>query len=160
MPRTGAAAPTRVLVGPLSTQGGFQYWYMVCFPDCMVAVPQGIGAFFALGISNSVGRAVGPIGVLVKYLLQPRALAFRQRIEATLQSTPSLRLRGKPNVVFPTTQLKAISYTLKKGAPLFASDLILETKTGNKQRYGVVPADFEKVASQLKQMYPTLVKSI
>jgi hypothetical protein len=60
------------------------------------------------------------------------------------------RLRGKPNVVFPTTQLKAISYTLKKGAPLFASNLILETKTGNKQRYGVVPADFEKVSSQLK----------
>jgi hypothetical protein len=92
--------------------------------------------------------------------LQPHALAFRQRIEATLQSTSSLRLRDKPNVVYPTTQLKAISYTLKKGAPLIASDLILETTTGNKQRYGVVPADFEKVSSQLKQMYPTHLKSI
>jgi len=40
------------------------------------------------------------------------------------------------------------------------SDLVLETKTGSKQRYGIIPADFEKVRSPLKQMYPALVNSI
>ena len=149
-----AAAPSRVIVGPLSTQGGFQYWYLVCLPDCMIAVPQSIGAFFALGLSNSLGRAPGPVSVVVKYLLQPHAIKFRQGIEATLQNAPALRLRGKPNVVYPTTQLKAISYTQKKGAPLVASDLVLETTAGKRHRYGIVPADFEKVSRQLKQMYP------
>jgi hypothetical protein len=133
---------------------------LACFPDCVVAVQQSIGAFFALGMSNSLGRTFGPVGILVKYLLQPHAQAFRQRIEATLQNTPSARLRSKPNVVYQTTQLKAITFKLKKGAPLILSDLILETTTGSKQRYGVVPADFEKVHFQLKQMYPTQVSSI
>jgi hypothetical protein len=163
MPNTGvapAAAPTRVIVGPLSTQSGFQYWYLVCFPDCMMAVQQNIGAFFALGMSNSLGRVFGPVGILVKYLVQPYANAFRQRIEANLQSTPGARLCHKPNVVYQTTQLKAITFKLKKGAPLISSDLILETTTGRKQRYGIVPADFEKVYSQLKQLYPERVNSI
>src|ERR1700737_351794 len=99
MPSSGvapAAVPTRVIVGPLSTQSGFQYWYLACFPDCVVAVQQSIGAFFALGMSNSLGRVFGPVGVLVKHLVQPHAHAFRQRIETTLQGAPSASLRGKP----------------------------------------------------------------
>ena len=163
MASTGAAtglAPTRLIVGPLSTQGGFQYWYLACFPDCVVAVQQSIGAFFVLGMSNSAGGACGLIGIVIKSLLQPRAQAFRQRIEAALQSTSSARLQVKPNVVYQTKQLKAIAYKLKSGAPLILSDLVLETKTGSKQRYGIIPADFEKVRSPLKQMYPALVNSI
>ena len=35
-----ASAPGRVIAGPLSTQGGFQFWYLACFPDCIVAVQQ------------------------------------------------------------------------------------------------------------------------
>ena len=75
------------------------------------------------------------------------------------RSTPSARLRVKRNVVYQTTQLKAITYKLKNGAPLILSDLVLETKTGSRQRYGIVPADFDKVYPQLKQMYPTQVNS-
>jgi hypothetical protein len=163
MASTGAAtgvAPTRVIVGPLSTQGGFQYWYLACFPDCVVAVQQSIGAFFVLGMSHSAGSAFGLIGILIKSLVQPRARAFRQRIEAALQSTSSARLKVKPNVVYQTNQLKAMTYKLKNGAPLILSDLVLETKTGSKQRYGIIPEDFEKVRPQLKQMYPSLVNSI
>jgi hypothetical protein len=96
MASTGAAtglAPTRLIVGPLSTPGGFQYWYLACFPDCVVAVQQSIGAFFVLGMSNSAGGAFGLIGIVIKSLLQPRAQAFRQRIEAALQSTSSARLQ-------------------------------------------------------------------
>lgn len=154
-----ASAPTRVIVGPLSTQAGFPYWYLACFPDCVVAVQQSIGAFFVLGMSDSAGRAFGLVGILSNTCCR-RAQAFRQRIEAALQSTPSSRLRVKPNVVYQTTQLKAITYKLKRAPPLILSDLVVETKTGSRQRYGIVPADFEKVYPQLKQMYPTQVSSI
>jgi len=156
-----ATAPARVIVGPLSTQAGFQFWYLACFPDCIVAVQQSMAAFFMLGMSNDRSRgAFGLLGLLVNHLLKPRAQAFRQRIEATLRSTPSARLRGKPNVVYQTTQLTAIHYKLKRGAPFVTSDLVLETKAGRKQRYGIFPPDFEKVYPQLKQMYPELCKSI
>jgi hypothetical protein len=50
-----ALAPNRIVLGPLSTQGGFQYWYLACFPDCVVALRQGIGAFFVLGMANDDG---------------------------------------------------------------------------------------------------------
>jgi hypothetical protein len=159
MASTGAApAPARVIVGPLVTQAGFQYWYLACLPDCIVAVRQGIGAFFALGLSHNIAHAFGLLGALVKHLLQPRAQSFRQQIEARLQSVSAAQLRTKPNIVFPVSQLRSITYKAKKGAPLFMSDFALEAMTGRKTTYGIAPADFEKIISQLKQMYPTLVK--
>jgi len=151
---------TRIIVGPLVTQGGFQYWYLACFPDHMVAVRQGMSAFFALGLSNSMGRVFGLVGALVHHFLQPRSQAVRERIEATLQSTSSVRLSVKDNVVFQAVQLKVITYKLKKGAPAILSDLVLETKTGSKQRYGINPTDFDKIRLQLKQMYPVQASSI
>ena len=163
MANSGAAlapTPARIIVGPVSTQAGFQYWYLACFPDCVIAVQQSIAAFFALGMSHSGRGAVSPVNFLVQRLLQPSAQAFRQRIESALQSTPRERLLAKPNVVYPATQLKAMLYQNKKGAPLILSDLVLETNTGSRQRYGIVPADFERVYLQLKGMYPTKVNSI
>jgi hypothetical protein len=88
MANTGVAtalAPTRLVLGPVSTQSGLQYWYLACLPDCIVAVRQGIGAFFVLGMSNDDGvtypALFGLVGVLVSHLLKPKALAYRQRME-------------------------------------------------------------------------------
>jgi len=162
MPSAGAApatTPAKVVVGPLTTQGGFQYWYLACFPDCIIAVRQGIGAFFALGLSSSAGHAFGLLGALINYLAQKKAKVFRERTEATLKSTPSTRLCSKPNVVFRASELQVISYKFKKGAPLILSDLTVETTTGSKQRYGINPVDFEKIQAQLQQMYPIQTNS-
>jgi hypothetical protein len=126
----------------------------------VVAVQQGIGAFFMLGMSDPIGLAYSPVGILAKYLLQPRAQAYRQKTEATLQKAQIARFRAKPNVVFQTPKLKAITFKFKKGAPVVSSDLVVETKTGSKQRYGINPADFEKVYPQLQQLYPGLCSSI
>ena len=163
MANSGAAlapAPARIIVGPVSTKAGFQYWYLACFPECVVAVQQSIAAFFALGMSHSSRGAASPISFLVQRLVQPSTQAFRQRIESALQSTPKERLLAKPNVVYPATQLKAMIHQKKKGAPLILSDLVLETTAGSRQRYGINSADFEKVSSQLNQMYPAKLNSI
>lgn len=161
MPGTAAApAPAQVIVGPVITQGGFQYWYLACFPDCIIAVRQGIGAFFILGISNSSTHLFGLLGVLLNYVLQPKARAFRERTEFALKTTPIARLRTKPNLVHEVGKLRAITYTRKKGAPLVLSDLVVESLSGTKTKYGINPADFEKVSAQLKQMYPTLINSL
>jgi hypothetical protein len=159
-----ALAPTRLVLGPLSTQGGFQYWYLACFPDCIVAVRQGIGAFFLLGMSNDDGvtypALFGLVGVLINYLVKPKARAYRLRMEAMVQSTPTSRLRTKPNVAYDVRQLKAIICKAKKGAPLILSELILETKSGSKQKFGVRPAEFIRACELLEQMYPGLWKLV
>jgi hypothetical protein len=155
-----AATPARIIVGPVSTQAGFQYWYLACFPDYLIAVRQSMAAFFALAMSHSGRDSVSPITFLVQRSSQPSAQAMRQRIETALQSTPKERLLGKPNVVYRATQLKAIVHKSKKGAPLFLSDLMLETTLGSRQRYGIASVDFEKIYSQLKEMYPAKVSSI
>ena len=121
---------------------------------------KGIGAFFVLGMSNDDGVSYpslfGLVGVLVNHLLKPKARAYRLRMEAMAQSSPTSRLRTKPNVVYEVTQLKAIECKAKKGAPLILSELILETKSGSKQKFGVRPTEFKKACEHLKQMYPGL----
>jgi hypothetical protein len=167
MANVGAApklAPTRIVLGPLSTQGGFQYWYLACLPDCIVAVRLGSGACFVLGMSNDDGGTYpmlfGLVGVVVHYLLKPKARAYRLRVEAMVQSTPTSRLRTKPNVAYDVAQLKAIICKSKKCAPLILPELILETKSGSKQKFGVRPAEFLKACEHLKQMYPGLCKLV
>jgi hypothetical protein len=98
----------------------------------------------------------GLVGVLINHLLKPKARAYRQRMEAMVQNSPTSRLRTKPNVVYEVTQLKAIQCKAKKGAPLILSELILETKSGSKQKFGVRPAEFKKACEHLKQLYPGL----
>jgi hypothetical protein len=150
--------PSRAILGPLSTQSGFQYWYLACFPDCIVAVRQSMGAFFMFGLANGAAPSMfGLLGVLINHLVRGKVQSFRQRIEATLASTPTSRLRMKPNVVYQTMQLKSITFKpVKNGGGLILPDVILETQDGRKQKYGMQPADFDKAWTQLRQMYPEL----
>jgi hypothetical protein len=159
-----ALAPTGTMIGPLFTRGGLQYWYLACFPDAIVAVRQGIGAVFVLGMANDDGVPLrglpGMSRLLVNHLLIPKARTYRLRVEAMLRNTPTSRLRSKPNVVYEVTQLEAIKCVAKKGAPLILPELILETKSGNKQLYGVRPVEFKKACEYLNQMYPGLCQLV
>jgi len=76
-------------------------------------------------------------------------------MEALLETTSTSQLHAKPNVVYDLTQLKAITCKVKKGAPLVLSELILETKNGTKQTFGVRPAEFKRACEYLRRMYPS-----
>jgi hypothetical protein len=162
-----AAVPTRAVVGPLFTQAGFQYWYLACFPDCVVAVRQGIWDGLMLAMSGT-GKAPMPVyfgllGGLVMQLMKGSGNKVRQRAEAALQNIPTSRLRLKPNLVYQTMQLRSISFKRSKFAvpgSLITPDIIVETKSGGKQKYGIQPLDFDKACAQLKQMYPDLCKEL
>jgi hypothetical protein len=153
-----ALAPTRVLIGPVFSHGGLRYWYLACFPDSIVALRQGFGASLVLGMANDDGVPMrglwGNAALLVNHVLKPRARKYRLRAEAMMGNTPTSQLRLKPNVVYDVTELKVIKCIAKKGAPLILPELVLETKTGGRQMYGVRPDEFKRACELLKQMYP------
>jgi len=154
-----ALAPGSNLIGPLSTQSGFQYWYLACFPDCLVALRQGMWAMLVLGMANDDGISYGLYGLgglLINHVVKPKAMAYRQRAEAMVKNTPTSRLRMQPNITYEVAQLKAIICKMKRGAPLILPELILETKNGKKQKFGVRPAEFKRACEYLKQAYPGL----
>jgi hypothetical protein len=159
-----ALAPTGTVIGPLFTRGGSQFWYLACFPDSIVALRQSIGAMFLLGMANDDGLMMtglfGVSGILINRLLIPKARAHRLKVEAMVRNTPTSSLRLKPNVVYQVAQLKAVKCVAKKGAPLILPEIVLETKNGNKQNYGVRPAEFKKACQYLKQTYPALCQFV
>jgi hypothetical protein len=118
-----------------------------------------------LALSNSVPPIFGLLGALLVHLGSQRGQKLRTQIEATLQNTPDSRLRMNPNTVFPIAELRSIAFKGGKFAhapagSLITPDIILETKSGQKRRYGVQGPDFQKACDQLRQMYPTMCKSI
>jgi hypothetical protein len=156
-----ASAPTQAIIGPVLTQAGFQYWYLACFPDCIVAVRQGIWTGLLLAMSGTVLPAhFGLLGVLVGILMKGRGEKRRQQVETAIASTPTSRLRMKPNIVYLTTELRSITFKSKSLGTLITPDIILETRNGRKQKYGIQKPDFEKACVQLTQMFPGLCKTI
>ncbi|HEX4427482.1 MAG TPA: hypothetical protein VH079_18925 [Terriglobales bacterium] len=117
-----------------------------------------------LGMANDDGLAMtglfGLSGVLINHLLIPKARAHRLRVEALVRNTPTSRLRLKPNVVYEIAQLGAVTCVAKKGAPLILPELVLETRSGSKRKYGVRPAEFKRACQYLKQMYPALCQFV
>src|SRR5580698_7604837 len=103
MPATGtslASAPKRAILGPALTQGGFQYWYLACFPDSIVAVRQGAWNGILYGMAGeALPIHLGLLGYLLMALLKKQGVKRRQQVEATIESTPTSRLRANPNIV-------------------------------------------------------------
>jgi len=86
---------------------------------------------------------------------------LRRQIPARLQTVPDSQLRSRPNIVIPTSQLRSIILKTSKLAPygvLVTPEINLELNTGKKLVYGIYAADFQKVCSQMWQMYPQLCK--
>jgi len=150
------AAKTTVL-GPLITSSGFKYWYFVCDPECIVAVPQP----FLTGIllANAQGKH-SPFG-LAGALLLTFGKRKHEKLVAELQRTSIGPLKLAPNQVFPISGLRAIlgrPSRLGSGG-LFTSDVILEKNNGAKCAFGV-STNFLAVCAQLKQLYPALFLQI
>jgi hypothetical protein len=158
---TAIAPSTREIVGPVFTSAGFQYWYLACYPDCVVAIPQGALTGLFLGMSNSVALHLGLLGALIVSLMRGRGQILRQQSVAAIEATPTSRLRMKPNNVCQVSQLRSIRFKpVKNGGGLISPDLVFEFKTGRKQKYGIQAADFEQACQQLKQLYPELCKAV
>jgi len=148
------------LVGPVTTQAGFQYWYLACFGDTIIAVRQGIGAFFMFGLANGAAPGVfGLLGALINILAKSSSAKYRQRTEAALVRTRKASLQSKPNVSYQISQLKSISFKdVKFGGGLVLPEIILEPMSGQKQKYGIQKADFDKACALLKERYPHLCR--
>jgi hypothetical protein len=92
-------------------------------------------------------------------LLKSRGDKRRQQVEASIASTPTSRLRTKPNLIFDTSQLRSITLKSSSFGTLITPDITLETKDGKRQKFGVQKPDFEKASAQLKQMFPAMCKN-
>jgi hypothetical protein len=160
MPIPGVAPAriaNRAIVGPFFTAAGFRGWYLACFPDSVVPVPQGLRGFWlAVSGFNLPIRGMGSLLANVMYGYGPR---LRKRTEATLADTPDSQLRE--HVGIPMSQIRCIVFHRGKFAKsgLATPSIILETTNRGPQEYGVNLPDFERVCTQLQQMYPTHCKS-
>jgi hypothetical protein len=160
-PGAAIASSTREIVGPVFTSAGFQYWYLDCYPDCVVAIPQGALTGLFMAMSNSVALHLGLLGALIVSLMRGRGQILRQQCVAAIEATPTSRLRAKPNQVCQVSQLRSIRFKpVKNGGGLISPDIIFELKTGRKQKYGIQAPDFENACRQLKQLYPELCKAV
>ena len=154
------ASATQAIIGPVLTQAGFQYWYLACFPECIVAVRQGIWDGILLAMSGTVPPAhLGVLGYLLVALLKGRGEKRRKELEAAVTSTPTSRLRMNPNIIYEASQLRSITVKSRSFGTLITPDIILETATGKKQKYGIQKPDLDKAVQQLQQMYPNVFKA-
>ena len=160
MPIPGLA-PARIanrsIVGPFFTAAGFRGWYLACFPDSIVPVPQGLTGFWlAVSLLNLPIRGMGSLLANLMYGYGPR---LRKRIEATLADTPDSHLRE--HIGIPISQIHSIVFRRGKFANsgLVTPSIILETANRGRLEYGVNLPDFERTCAQLQQMYPTHCKS-
>jgi hypothetical protein len=156
-----SSKPSQALIGPLLTQSGFQYWYLVCTQDCMIAVRQKIWAGLLLAASNSLAPVhMGVLGYLLRKLLPAQARKYRQKLEIEIPRIPGSRLRSMPNMVFDTVQLNSITLKPKKFGGLGRPDIILEMRDGKTQKFGIEKVDYGKAVEQLQLMYPGLCKTV
>ncbi|HEY4905024.1 MAG TPA: hypothetical protein VIH89_16235 [Candidatus Sulfotelmatobacter sp.] len=156
-----APAATPAFVGPVKTRAGFQYWYLACFPDCVIAVRQGALTGLLLGLSGPIPRArFAGLGYFTMAFLMKRGNAKRRQVEADLPNIPTSRLRMEPNLVFAVAQLRSIAIKGGEFAGVVIPDLILETSNGSLHNFGIPPKELPIVSAQLQKMYPALYKRI
>ena len=157
-----ASAPSRVIVGPVCTCFGFRYWYLACFQDAIIAVPQSFLAGVAFSYSNdSRPVAFGALSQLLTDVITGPGRRLREQRPTLLERMPDSQLRSKPNVAIPISQLRSLSFKASKIARaglIVTPDIIIEMNTGKKQIYGVLAQNFDKAHAQFLRMYPQLCK--
>ncbi len=143
----------------MCTSFGFRYWYLACFHDAIIAVPQSFFAAVALSQSSEIRQQlfIGPKQWIMDMVTGP-GRRLRKKIRAKLEHMPDSQLRSKPNIVIPIADLRSI--TFKTPMPslggIVMPEIVLEWKTGKKQVYGITIVDLDKASVQLCQMYPEL----
>lgn len=163
VPLAGMAPTGKALAGPVFNASGLKLWYLVCTPESIVAVPYGLWTSMVLSQANSLAAAA--MFGLVGAFLSSKGKSARTRIETELEGAHPAQLRMKPNVFLPVSQIVGIRFKGEKwakGQPgaLITPDIILETKTGGKRKFGIYGPDFQKASAELRRMYPALCKSI
>ena len=155
-----ALSQNHAVLGPASTQGGFQFWYLACFPDRIIAVRQGVGAFFLLSFAYGGLKAhFGLLGILVSWLVKGPVKNYRVKTEAQLGKLQPMQLQSKGNITYNASELKSITCTnVKKAFSAFQPKITLEMASGKSQTYLIPSTDFEPVCARLKQMYPYLFR--
>lgn len=155
-----ALSQNRAVFGPASTQGGFQFWYLACLPDRIIAVRQGIGAFFLLSFAyGEIKMHFGLLGLLVGYLVKGPVKNFHQKTEMHLRSLQPSELQAKGNVVYSVSQLKSITcQNVKRAFSVFQPKITIEMASGKRQTYLIPTSEFESASRQLQQLYPHLFR--
>jgi hypothetical protein len=153
-----AEIANRAIVGPVFTAAGFRAYYLACFPDSIVVLPQGWTGFW-LAVSN-FKLPVRGMGSLIANLMYGFGPRLRKRTEAALAGTPDSQLRE--HTAIPISQLCSILFRrgrffAKTGFP--TPSITLETTDGEQRKYGIDVQDFQKACAQLQQMYPDRCKS-
>jgi hypothetical protein len=154
-----AKMANRAIVGPVFTAAGFRAYYLACFPDSIVVLPQGWTGFW-LAVSN-FNLPVRGMGSLIANLIYGFGPRLRKRTEAALADTPDSQLRVHTTI--PISQICSILFQrgrffAKTGFP--TPSITLETSNGDQRKFGIDIKDFQKACAQLQQMYPERCKSL
>lgn len=155
-----ALSQNHVVLGPASTQGGFQFWYLACFPDRIIAVRQGMGAFFLLSFAYGGLKAhFGLLGILIGRLLKGPVEKFHAKTQAQLRGLQAGQLQTKANVVYEVSRLTSINCSnVKHAFSVFQPKIVIELAGGKRQTYLIPSSEFESASAQLKQIYPHLCR--
>lgn len=145
------------MIGPMFTAAGLRGWYLACYPDCIVAMPQGWTGFW-LAVSN-IQPPIRGMGSLLANLVYGFGKRLRSRTEAALAVMSDSQVREHKAI--PVSQLRAVVFQRGKFAKtgLATPSIILETTEPGPQEYGINLPDFAKACAQLQEMYPKLCKS-
>lgn len=102
-------------------------------------------AVLVLGMADDDGvplrRWFGMFGLLVNHFFIPKARAYRLRSHAAECSNVAAALKAKRRLrgyAIAGDHLRS-----EEGGPLILPELVLETKSGSKQRFGVRPVEFQ-----------------
>jgi hypothetical protein len=154
-----AKMANREIVGPVFTAAGFRAYYLACFQDSIVVLPQGwTGFWLAVSNFNLPVRGMGSLIANLMYGFGPR---LRKKTEATLAGTPDSQLRV--HTAIPISQICSILFQrgrlfAKTGIP--TPSITLETSNGKQRKFGIDVQDFQEAFAQLQQMYPDRCTSL
>jgi hypothetical protein len=150
-------AARRVVVGPVFTNAGFRSWHLVCLPDVLVAVPQGVLVGMLTSVAPPSGTTMPLRGVFSAILdwvfaqLSAGSKKAATNAEATLRQVGEERLRSDPrHVLYPVHELRSITFK----QPMFSSpEIRIESASRGITVYGTTKA-FPEVHKVLQSAYP------
>ena len=139
-----------VVIGTMLTAYGFRSWYWVCRPTQLVAVRAGFWVAVAASMPGAYG---GLVGALAGMPGQVKGNKLTARLVAATDDELAAMSRA---IVYKTEDVESSIY---KRPTLGTLDLIVTTKDGRRQKYGLAnPLDFDAVVNALRDRYGDLVR--
>jgi hypothetical protein len=141
-----------IVTGPFFTHAGFKAWFLVCFPQSIVAVPMGF--WFSLTSNKAMAPFLGgAVGAAIGNSGGSRHADAVRRLSASTENS----LRGDTrNVVYPLSHLASITYKAKR---LSSSEIVVAARSGAKRVFGIINAEDQGVIiDSLKSIYGAKVR--